>query len=105
MKESITFSKYVLCDVFVTEPDPEFKKLAIPADLYSAIWFPNENRLTTVAGSLVPKLERGVEFLYNNPEYYTQFGGFKLYKRFIDFLTHYIRACKAHPEAKITVQH
>lgn len=99
--------------------------MATEAGIYEALWRPHrlkpyynipeddheaeyafEKSNPTLAGDIIPLLEKGLADLKARPEHYKQFNaenGWGLYKHFVPFVEQYLEACKEYPDALIEV--
>lgn len=80
-------------------------KMADEAGIYEALWHPEKLNITC-AKNLIPYIEKGLEKLKSDPEYYRKFNpenGWGSYEFLVEFLEDYLRALKKHPEAKVKV--
>lgn len=79
--------------------------MAVEGGFYEPVWEPEEIGIFE-AHQLTPKLEEAVAKLRAQPEHYKLFdspNGWGLYENFLPWLERYLEACKAHPDAKVTV--
>jgi hypothetical protein len=77
--------------------------MAASADLYHALWRPQELGITK-AGGLIPCLEMGLERLLSDPERYKRYNppnGWGSYEGLVGFVIKYLAACREHPEADV----
>lgn len=80
-------------------------KMATEAGIYYACWRPEEIE-AKVAKDIIPLLEKGFEDMKSRPDYYKQFdssNGWGIYVDFLPWVEEYLNACKAYPEAEISV--
>lgn len=80
-------------------------KMATEAGIYYACWRPEEIE-AKVAKDIIPLLEKGFEDMKSKPDYYKQFdssNGWGIYVDFLPWVEEYLKACKAYPEAEISV--
>ncbi|MEI6556740.1 MAG: hypothetical protein WCL70_14220 [Paludibacter sp.] len=80
-------------------------KMATEAGIYYACWRPEEID-AKVAKDIIPLLEKGFEDMKSKPDYYKQFdssNGWGIYVDFLPWVEEYLKACKAYPEAEISV--
>jgi hypothetical protein len=80
-------------------------KMAMEADIYMALWRPEEIGVTT-AKQLVPLLETGLETLRSDPERFEKFNpenGYGSYEGLVNFVETYLQACKENPDAEVCV--
>ena len=101
------------------------RKMADKAGIYQALWRPyflhqdcpkkfNSNdeeyefelSHPMFAKDIISRLEKGCEDMKARPDYYKQFdssNGWGLYIHFMPWIEKYLEACKAYPEAEISV--
>ena len=80
-------------------------KMADAAGIYKALWRPEEIGITK-ASELVTPLTEGLAKLKADPAYFEQFNasnGWGMYEHFVPFVEQYLEACKAHPNATVSV--
>ena len=99
-------------------------KMADKAGIYEACWRPYqlhpdwvepndhekeyefENSHPMLAKDIVSRLEKGYEDMKARPDYFKKFdsaNGWGLYIHFLPWVEKYLEACKAYPEAEISV--
>lgn len=80
-------------------------KMAEAADIYTALWRPEEATPPYVYGAdLVKVLSDGLERLEADPakfEVFNASNGWGLYEHFVPFVRKYLNACKKYPTAKV----
>lgn len=79
--------------------------MAGAAGIYKALWRPDENGITH-AGQLVPLLEAGLTILRAEPDRFRALNpanGWGDYDGLLDFVEDYLSACRAHPDATVSV--
>jgi hypothetical protein len=79
-------------------------KMAEAAGIYEVLWRPEEIGITQ-AGQLIEPLSVGLKKLKADPMYYSQFNavnGWGTYD-FVPFVEKYLEACRANPDAKVSV--
>lgn len=79
--------------------------MADEADLYSALWRPEE-RQWTKARHLLPSLRHGLEKLKADPNHFRQFNpanGWGSYEQLVTFVRDYLKACEQYPDADVSV--
>ena len=79
--------------------------MAGKADLYNALWRPDENGFET-AEQLIQTLMYGLNALKSDREYYEQFNptnGWGTYDGLIQFVEDYLAACRQFPKARVEV--
>ena len=80
-------------------------KMAQAADIYQALWRPEEIGITR-AGQLVSLLEAGLTKLKADPDLFSKYNspnGWGMYEHFVPFVEKYLEACKANPDAEVHV--
>lgn len=82
-------------------------KMAAQADLYYALWRPEELvPEVSLAADLIPYLESGLDFLKDGPDFYKSFNpenGWGDYEGLVEFVENYLKACKQYPDCEINV--
>lgn len=79
--------------------------MAREADIYFALWCPDEIGIT-LAAQLIEPLTAGLAFLKATPDHFRSFNpanGWGDYDGLVDFVAAYLAACKAHPTATVSV--
>lgn len=80
-------------------------EMANAAGIYEALWRPEELGYgTTLAAHLIPLLEEGLRKLEENPEYFRRYeppNKWGDYDGFVRFVSRYLEACKANPDATV----
>ena len=79
--------------------------MATEANLYIALWRPEELQVKTAA-DLLPILKSGLLMLKSDPNKFkklNQKDGFGTYDQLVRFVGNYIKACEDHPGATISV--
>lgn len=77
--------------------------MADKAGIYEALWNPAEK---TKAKEIIPLLEKGIEKLKAEPEYFKKYNaknGWGVYENLISFAEKYLNACREYPEAVIHI--
>jgi len=80
--------------------------MAAKAGIYEQIWQPKRNGII-YAHQLVGPLQKGLEELVSNLDFYEQFNpanGWGDYAGLVRFVREYLEACKAWPEAKVRAE-
>ena len=75
----------------------------VSEDFYKTLWRPEELNLTT-AEQLIPMLTAGLNTLLSDPERFKKFNpsnGWGSYERLVEFVDHYLHACKETPNAEV----
>jgi len=78
-------------------------QMAVEAGIYSHLWHPESLGIKT-AKKLVEPLEKGLQKLYNDPDYYSTFNSpndWGMYENFVPFVEEVLEACKKFPEAEV----
>jgi hypothetical protein len=91
--------------VFQANTTHNLGKMATEAGIYYACWRPEEIE-AKVAKDIITLLEKGFEDMKSKPDYYKQFdssNGWGIYVDFLPWVEEYLKACKAYPEAEISV--
>lgn len=79
--------------------------MADEAGIYKAIWQPEASGIKK-ARDLIPLLEEGINRMEDKPNHYRKFdapNGWGTYDDFLLWLKKYLKVCKTHPKAKISV--
>jgi hypothetical protein len=77
--------------------------MADKAHIYECLWRPKEYGFER-ADDITLILEKGLNDLKSDPEYFKQFNapnGWGLYEHFVEFVEEVLEACKKYPSAKI----
>lgn len=80
-------------------------RMAEEADMYGALWRPEEAGITTAAQLIAP-LTAGLARLQAEPAHYQTFApanGWGDYAGLVHFVMAYLAACRAYPEATVSV--
>jgi hypothetical protein len=94
----------VITDVFSTNITHNLTPMAKEADLYQAIWHPEELGFTK-AKQLIKPLKAGLKLLKSDPEKFRAFdapNGWGDYVTLVDVVEKYLAACIAWPKAAIS---
>lgn len=92
-------------EVFSANITHNMTKMADEADLYYALWRPDE-RGWTHAHHIIPLLTTGLVDLKSSPETFKLLNpenGWGSYEGLVEFVESYLAACKQYPDAKIEV--
>lgn len=92
-------------EVFNANITHNLNTMADRADLYKALWKPEEIDITK-GHQLIPILQAGLTRLKNNPEFYKQFNppnGWGSYENLVDLVERYLQACIEYPDAEIKI--
>lgn len=79
--------------------------MADAAGIYKHLWRPEEVGVTKAA-QLIEPLERGLEKLRADPASFHKHNapnGWGMYEHFVPFVEEYLEACKANPDADVSV--
>jgi len=91
--------------VFYTNITHNLGKMAVEANIYNALWRPEESNYK-VASDIIEVLEKGLKDLKDRPEYFKKFdveNGWGTYEHFVPFVEETLKACKEYPDAIILV--
>lgn len=80
-------------------------KMAEAAGIYGALWRPDENGIWT-AQELIQPLSVGLAKLIAEPEKFKKHdspNGWGMYEHFVPFVSDYLAACVANPDASVRV--
>ena len=92
-------------DVYSSNITHNLGEMAGAAGIYEALWRPEEKAITKAA-QLIPILQKGLDLLLGNPEYYKTFNspnGWGMYEHFIEFVEEYLKACKENPDTDVSI--
>jgi hypothetical protein len=81
------------------------REMAIEAGIYDFLWRPEEIGVKT-ANDLIEPLTTGLKKLTDDPDKYKAFNppnGWGSYEGFVGFVSHYLDACRAYPNATIGI--
>lgn len=79
--------------------------MADAAGIYMPIWRPDEVGIRR-ASQLIDALAAGLLALENDPDHFSQFNApnsWGMYKHFVPFVEQYLEACRANPDATVSV--
>lgn len=79
--------------------------MAVEAGIYDCVWTPDEHGITK-AGQVVDPLEAGIALMKSDPARFMRLNannGWGTYDNFLPWLERYLTACKANPEASVSV--
>ncbi len=94
------------CDVFEANITHNLGQMASEAGIYYACWNPEKILDDPCAKDIIPFLEKGIEKMESDPEYFRRFdaeNGFGTYDDFLSWLKRYLDACRQYPDATIRV--
>jgi len=80
-------------------------KMADAAEIYYALWRPEEIGITH-ANQLIEPLRKGLAKMIAKPEYFKTFespNGWGLYDDFVPWIERYLAACEENPDARVEV--
>ena len=80
-------------------------EMASKAGIYESLWTP-EKIGAKYARDIIKKIEKGLFNLKAKPEYFEKFNspnGWGMYNQFVPFVSDYLDALKANPDAEICV--
>ncbi len=92
-------------EVYQSNITHNLNKMASAADIYEALWRPDEIGVVK-ASQLIEPLTVGLQKLKDNPDYFQQFNspnGWGLYKHFVPWVSDYLDACKEYPDSDVSV--
>jgi len=80
-------------------------KMAAEAGIYKHLWRPEEIGIEQ-AGQLIEPLTAGLALLKSDPARFEAFNspnGWGMYEHFVPFVEEYLEACRANPDATVSV--
>lgn len=80
-------------------------RMAMAAGIYEQLWRPEEIGITR-AGQLIEPLEKGLALLESDPDRFRAYepeNKWGTYTCLVGFVTDYLEACKANPDAAVEV--
>lgn len=92
-------------EVFTKDITHNLGQMAKAADLYEALWRPEEVDITH-ARQLVGQLKIGLERLLADPDHFKLFNpsnGWGDYEGLVSFIKAYLKACEENPDATVEV--
>jgi hypothetical protein len=93
------------CQVYECNITHNLNRMADEAGVYKHLWRPDEIGVTT-AHELIEPLRAGLARLESDPERFKKLNpenGWGSYEGLVNFVTEYLAACEAHPEATVRV--
>jgi hypothetical protein len=93
------------CEVFWANITHNLGKMARAADLYYALWRPEELQATR-AGQLVVPIREGILRLVDHPSFFKELepeNGWGTYEVFLPWCCRYLEACRKYPTAMVRV--
>lgn len=124
MSLDVTLTRVQRTGVYDANITHNLNEMASEAGIYEALWRPYrlkpnfvdaedynaeyefEKNNPTLAGDIIPLLEKGLADLKARPEHYEKFdspNGWGTYEHFVPFVEKYLEACKEYPDAQIEV--
>jgi len=97
--------EYETNEVFEYNITHNLTSMANAADLYNALWRPDEQG-SVYAKDIVGQLERGLKRLQKDPDGFKKMNpdnGWGSYEGLVTFVELYLKACKEYPDAEIGV--
>ena len=92
-------------DVYSANITHNLNTMASEAGIYNELWRPDEIAVSR-AGDLIAPLERGLELLRSDEPRFRAFdasNGWGRYEHLVEFVEKYLEACKASPDAEVSV--
>lgn len=92
-------------EVYTDNITHNLNNMAQAADLYMALWRPDEINCTQ-AKDIIGMLDRGLKRLKKSPEGFKKYNpenGWGKYEILVEFVENYLAACKKYPNARIEV--
>ena len=105
MSLDVTLTKVMPTTVFSSNITHNLGNMAKEAGIYEALWRPEEIGITKAA-QLIEPLWVGLALLKFDPARFRKFNapnGWGMYKNFVPFVEEYLEACKANPDAEVSV--
>lgn len=105
MSLDVRLTRMAMTTVFDYNITHNLGAMAREAGVYKYLWRPEELNIKK-ASELIEPLEKGLNKLLSNPEYFKKFNpvnGWGNYDNLVEFLREYIKACKENKNAKIFV--
>lgn len=105
MSLDVTLWEIVPTDVYSDNITHNLTKMAKEAGLYHTLWRPEEVG-HTFARDLIEPLTIGLAKLKADPEHFKKFDApnkWGVYENFVPFVESYLKACKKHPNATVSV--
>lgn len=104
MSLDVTLSEIRETEVFSSNITHNLNTMAQEAGIYFHLWRPGEIGIK-LAHELIQPLQSGLAKLRDEPERFKAFSpknGWGSYDGLIEFVENYIKACREHPEAKVS---
>ena len=105
MSLDVTLTKVMPTTVFSSNITHNLVEMAEEAGIYKALWRPEEIGITK-ASQLIEPLWVGLSLLKSDPARFEKFNapnGWGMYEHFVPFVEEYLGACKANPDAEVSV--
>lgn len=105
MSLDVYLDKVMPTEVYWRNITHNLGQMAEQAGIYRELWRPDEIGITKAA-QLVAPLADGLERLTREPERFKKFNpdnGWGSYEGLVEFVTAYLAACVAHPDADVRV--
>lgn len=93
------------CEIYSRNITHNLGAMAKAADVYMALWRPDEIGITKARDLIVP-LAKGLETLKSDPDTFMALNppnGWGSYDALVDFIAHYLNACIENPDAIVEV--
>jgi hypothetical protein len=97
--------RYTPISVYKTYVKRDIFQMADLVGVYSIIWKPNDYGINK-ASKLIPHLERAIEELEKNPDFFKALQPeekWSTYENFLAWLKRYLSACRNYPDAEIHI--
>ena len=105
MSLDVHLTKVMPTTVFSSNITHNLGGMAAAAGIYDALWRPEETGITH-ADQLIKPLQEGLDLLKSDPKKFEKFNspnGWGMYEHFVPFVEEYLKACKANPDAAVSV--
>ena len=105
MSLDVHLTKVMPTTVFSSNITHNLGQMAAAAGIYEALWRPEEIGITKAA-QLIDPLWVGLFLLKSDPARFEKFNapnGWAMYEHFVPFVEEYLKACKANPDAEVSV--
>jgi hypothetical protein len=105
MSLDVTLTKVMPTTVFSSNITHNLGEMAKAAGIYEALWRPEEIGITHAA-QLIEPLRVGLALLKYDPKSFEKFNspnGWGMYEHFVPMVEQYLEACKANPDAEVSV--
>lgn len=104
-REPVTFEPSSHEPVYSANITHNLGRMADQADIYMALWRPDEIGIKTAA-QLIDPLRAGLERLQADPDHFKSFNpenGWGDYDGLVSWVARYLHACEEYPDAEISV--